>query len=163
MSLIDAEGIIILPHLMGRRTPRANPIAKGATYGLTPKHTRHHLYRALLEGIAFGFREEFKGVRSNVKKVVIAGGGANSSLWRQIISDVLNVELEYSVNGSASMGAAYLTGYALGLFKDFTEIKRNWLSLKDSIVPNIENAQLYDKLFAQYVEFDKILDGINSC
>ena len=120
-----AEGLIFLPYLTGERTPYPDPHVRGAFVGLTTRHTRAHLTRAVLEGVAFGLRDSFRLLdEANIrpKSVVMSGGGARSSFWRQIIADVLNVEI-LSVNSEegAAFGAALLSAVGVGEFPSISE------------------------------------------
>lgn len=110
-----SEGLLFLPYLTGERTPHADPNARGAFVGLTVRHQQEHLTRAVLEGVAFGLRDGFElmrgaGLRS-IDQVRVAGGGAKSALWRDILAAVLDTEL-VTVNTSegAAFGAALLAG-----------------------------------------------------
>src|SRR5579859_505007 len=92
-----SEGLLFLPYLAGERTPYPDPLARGAWVGLTARHRRAHLTRALLEGVAFGLRDGFALLRATglgaAGEVRVSGGGARSRLWRQILASVLGVEL----------------------------------------------------------------------
>jgi xylulokinase len=118
-----AEGLIFLPYLTGERTPYPDPLARGAFVGLTVRHTRAHLTRALLEGVAFGLRDSFELMKGTglgeILQVRITGGGARSLLWRQILADALDAEL-VTVNTAegAAYGAALLAATGLGAFPD---------------------------------------------
>jgi xylulokinase len=118
-----SEGLLFLPYLTGERTPHPDPLARGAFVGLTVRHSQAHLTRALLEGVAFGLRDSFELMRTaglaEVTQVRVTGGGARSPLWRQILADVLNVEL-VTVNTSegAAYGAALLAATGAGVFPD---------------------------------------------
>ncbi len=88
-----SDGLIFLPYLSGERTPHPDPLARGAFVGLTTRHTQAHMTRAVLEGVAFSLRDCF-GLMENAGlpdhlQVRIAGGGAKSAVWRQIIADVI--------------------------------------------------------------------------
>ncbi|CAN5592202.1 xylulokinase [soil metagenome] len=118
-----SDGLIFLPYLTGERTPHPDPFARGAFVGLTVGHSRRHLTRAVLEGVAFGLRDSFD-LMSNAglppaTEVRISGGGFRNSLWRQIITDVLDTEL-VSVNTTegAALGAALLAGVGTGFWSD---------------------------------------------
>ncbi|HEV7128443.1 MAG TPA: xylulokinase, partial [Ktedonobacterales bacterium] len=93
-----ADGLVFLPYLSGERTPYADPLARGAFVGLTVRHRRGHLTRAVLEGVAFGLRDSFDLLRAagleRVAQVRISGGGARSRLWRQIVASVLGVAVD---------------------------------------------------------------------
>ena len=101
------EGLRFLPYLTGERTPHPDPFARGAFVGLTVRHTRSHLTRAVLEGVAFGLRDAFRLMReaglSTPDEVRVSGGGARSPLWRQILADVLDAEL-VTVNTTEGAG-----------------------------------------------------------
>ncbi len=118
-----SEGLLFLPYLSGERTPYPDPLARGAWVGLTLRHTRAHLTRAVLEGVAFGIKDSFTLIQNaglgEINQVRISGGGARSPLWRQIMADVLGVEL-VTVNTieGAAFGAALLAEVGAGIFKN---------------------------------------------
>src|SRR5439155_25403856 len=115
-----AEGLVWLPYLQGERTPVLDPFARGALVGLTARHDRPHLVRAVLEGVAFSLRDGFEIVREQgvtLREVRATGGGARSSLWRQIQADVLGVDVvSVSAQEGPAFGAALLAGVATGLY-----------------------------------------------
>jgi xylulokinase len=120
-----AEGLAFLPYLAGERTPHADPDARGAFTGLSLRHDRGALVRAVLEGVAFGLRDgldlvsELSG-RPRLGRV--SGGGARSRLWLQILASVLELPLQRTaVDEGASFGAALLGGVAAGAFADVHE------------------------------------------
>ncbi len=115
------EGLTFLPYLTGERTPHDDPHAQGAFVGLTPRHTRAHMTRAVLEGVAFGLRDNFQLLQNAglpaPSEVRLSGGGARSGLWRQIIADVLGVSLKaVETSEGAALGAAVLAGVGTGLW-----------------------------------------------
>jgi len=116
------ENLLFLPYLAGERTPYADPDARGAFVGLSLRHDRGALTRAVLEGVAFGLRDsldltEELGGRPEVGR--ISGGGARSRLWTQIIASVLELPLEpVAVDEGAAFGAAILGGVAAGVWPD---------------------------------------------
>ncbi len=118
-----SDGLFFLPYLTGERTPHPDPLARGAFVGLTVRHTQVHLTRSVLEGVAFGLRDSFELMRgaglAQVNQVRVTGGGARSALWRQILADVLAVEL-VTVNTAegAAFGAAVLAATGAGAFAD---------------------------------------------
>jgi xylulokinase len=118
-----SEGLLFMPYLTGERTPYPDPLARGAWVGLTVRHTRAHMTRAVLEGVAFGVKDSFTLIQQaglgTIEQVRISGGGAKSPLWRQIIADVLGVELvTVNTTEGAAYGAALLAGVGVGLFAD---------------------------------------------
>jgi xylulokinase len=118
-----SEGLLFLPYLTGERTPHPDPLARGAFVGLTVRHTQPDMTRAVLEGVAFGLRDSFELMRSaglaTVRQVRITGGGARSSLWRQILADVLDAELvTVNTTEGAAYGAALLAATGAGIHRD---------------------------------------------
>ena len=116
------EGLLFLPYLAGERTPHADPSARGAFAGLSIRHDRGALVRAVLEGVAFGLRDSLDlvselGVRPDLGRV--SGGGASSELWLQIVASALELPLErVAVDAGAAFGAAILGGVAAGIWPD---------------------------------------------
>jgi xylulokinase len=152
-----AEGLIALPHLLGRRTPTPDPTIRGALLGLTPSHGPAHVYRALLESFAYNIRQGFEPLRPRIDRLVATAGGARSRLWRQIVADVLEAPLEYSPGASGALGIAFIAGYAVGLIEEFTEIKETWLQGQELTTPDPTASALYRRLFPLYVEFEEAL------
>jgi xylulokinase len=115
-----SEGLLWAPYLMGERTPHLDPNARAALIGLTASHTRGHVVRAILEGVAFSLRDSFTlfaemGVP--VRNIRLGGGGARSALWRQIQADVYGHEVEIlEAEEGAAYGAAILAGVGAGLW-----------------------------------------------
>ncbi len=114
-----SEGVFFLPYLTGERTPHPDPLARAAWVGLTVRHSRAHLTRAVLEGVAFGIKDNFILIQNAglgaIRQVRISGGGAKSARWRQIIADVLDVELvTVNTTEGAAYGAALLAGVGAG-------------------------------------------------
>jgi xylulokinase len=152
-----AEGLIVLPHWLGRRTPTPDANLKGSTLGWSPSHTSAHFYRAILEAFAYNVRQSFDGLRTQVRRLVATAGGAQSPLWRQIAADVLEMPLEYYAGSGGALGIAFLTAYALGLAKQFTDIKYAWLARPEVTTPQPEAVQLYRRLFPIYCAFDEVV------
>ncbi|SMB92210.1 xylulokinase [Thermanaeromonas toyohensis ToBE] len=155
-----AQGLYFLPHLMGRRLPYPQPLARGTLFGLTPAHHRYHIFRALLEGIAYEFKCGYLKVKEEVRRIVVTGGGAYSSLWRQIISDVLDKEIYSPLHHNTALGAAYFTGYSLGLFTDFHKMREQWNPVKDHHKPQLQASVCYRKAFNVYLKLNRILQEL---
>ena len=119
------EGLTFLPYLAGERTPHADPLARGAFTGLSLRHDRGALVRAVLEGVAFGLRDGFDlvaGIAGRPQVGRVSGGGARSRLWLEILASVLELPLQRTaVDEGASFGAALLGGVAAGVFTDVHE------------------------------------------
>ena len=153
-----SEGLIFLPYLAGERTPHADPDARAAYVGLTMRHDRAALVRAVLEGVAYGLRDSLEllsalGVRAQAGRV--SGGGARSQLWLQIVASVLGLPLELTVleEGSA-YGAALLAGVAGGAFSDVHDAVEACVRVRDVIEPNpvwqVAYAEGYQRFGALY-------------
>ncbi len=152
-----SEGLIVLPHWLGRRTPTPDANLKGSSLGWSPSHTLAHFYRAILEAFAYNVRQSFDGLRSRVVRLVATSGGAQSPLWRQIAADVLETPLEYYPGSSGALGIAFLTAYALGMTCQFNDIKYRWLSNPEVTHPQPEAVKVYRRLFPVYCAFDEAL------
>jgi xylulokinase len=150
-----ADGLLVLPHWLGRRTPEPDPNLRGAIIGLTPSHTPFHIYRAILESFAYNQRQTFGPFRPQVRRLVATAGGSRSRLWRQIVADVLNFPLEYYPAASGALGIAFLAGYAAGLISDFDAVKRVWLSDPDITTPVASSVGAYDSFYDLYCEFER--------
>ena len=150
-----SEGLIFLPYLTGERTPHPDPLARGAFVGLTVRHTKPHLTRALLEGVAFGLRDSFelmKGVGlGKALQVRVSGGGARSPLWRQILADVLGAELvTVNTTEGAAFGAALLAGVGVGIWPDVDAACATAIHVTGSTSPRAADAHQYDKVYRAY-------------
>lgn len=152
-----ADGLIVLPHLLGRRTPTADANLRGAILGLTPSHTAGHVFRAILESFAFSIRQGFDPLRPQIRRVVATAGGAQSRLWRQIMADVLNTPLEYHLSGGGALGIAFLAGYGVGLLNDFRLVPDLWLCDPEILLPDADTHAVYSRSYASYCEFDRVL------
>ncbi|MGA7688514.1 MAG: xylulokinase [Jiangellales bacterium] len=121
-----ADGLRFLPYLTGERTPHPDPQARGAFVGLTVRHTRAHLTRAVLEGVAFGLRDGLELMRDAgvgmPGEFRASGGGTKSPLWRQVVADVLDVPVvTVGTAEGAAFGAAVLAAVGAGWFRSVTE------------------------------------------
>ena len=116
------EGLIFLPYLTGERTPYPDPNARGVFFGLTLRHGKPHMTRAVLEGVSYGLRDSLELMRAlglSIQQVRASGGGARSPLWRQILADVFNAEIvTVDVTEGAAYGAALLAGVGAGVYPD---------------------------------------------
>lgn len=150
-----SDGLCFLPYLTGERTPHPDPLARGAFVGLTVRHQRAHLTRAVLEGVAFGLEDGFDLLQSAglspASQVRISGGGARSALWRQIIADVLGVEL-VTVNTAegAAFGAALLAGVGAGWWADVDAACKAVVQITGRTQPQAEAVARYKEMHAVY-------------
>jgi xylulokinase len=153
-SEAGADGATFLPYLQGERTPHADPGATGSLSGLTLRHDRGALVRAVLEGVAYGLRDSLELLRAlGVAPVSgrASGGGARSRLWLEIVASVLDLPLERSVvdEGSA-YGAALLAGVASGTFASAQEAVASCVRVRETIEPDASWARRYDEGYARF-------------
>jgi xylulokinase len=148
------EGVTFLPYLQGERTPHADPDARGSFTGLSLRHDRGALVRAVLEGVAYGLRDSLEllrelGVEPTVGRV--SGGGARSELWLKIVASVLGIPLERTaVEEGAAYGAALLGGVASGVFADAREAVAACVRVRNAMEPDPEWARVYDEGYARF-------------
>ncbi len=152
-----SEGLIFLPHLMGERTPHMNPNARGLFFGIDIRHGRGHFARAVMEGVAFSLREAAQalgGASTMPAELILAGGGARSIIWPQIISDVLGVRVRFPrVDEGSAYGAALLAAVGSGAFRDIDEGVKEWVRYGDAVIePRDEFRKMYDGAYEKYRE-----------
>jgi len=149
-----AEGLLFLPYLTGERTPHLDPHARGAFVGLTVRHGRGHLTRAVMEGVAFAMRDGLEimrglGVPDDDMRAV--GGGARSPLWMQLQADVYGRAIRRTViDEGPAYGAALLGGVAAGVFADVGAASERVHLREEVTEPDAERARRYDELYATY-------------
>ena len=152
-----SDGLLWAPYLMGERTPHLDPHARAALVGLTASHTRAHVVRAILEGVAFSLRdtfEIFKAMNVPVEEVRLGGGGARSRLWRQIQADIYGREVKtVEAEEGAAYGAALLAGVAAGAWPSVDAACDAVVRIASTIEPDTESVNLLDR---QYQKFMKI-------
>lgn len=147
-----ADGLLLLPYFSGERTPINDTQARGVFAGLTLAHRREHLYRAVLESVAFGIRhniETFQSIGADVRRAVAVGGGTKSRSWLQIVSDVAGVAQEVpQLTIGASYGDAFLAGVASGLLQRGN--LAHWVQPGSVVQPNPARKAVYDSLYTDY-------------
>ena len=158
------EGLIFLPYLTGERTPYPDPFARGGFIGLTVRHGFAHLTRAVLEGVAFGLRDSLELLKEtglgDINQIRISGGGAKSPIWRQILSDVMGVEL-VTVNTAegASYGAALLAGVGTGVWPSVKQACLTTVKTLNATHPNPEQQKIYESYYQEYRSLYPALKG----
>jgi xylulokinase len=166
-----SEGLIFLPYLTGERTPHPDPNARGVYFGLTLRHTKAHLIRAVLEGVAFGLRDSLELMRAlglRIEQVRVSGGGARSALWRQILADVFHSEIvRLQVTEGAAYGAALLAGVGAGVCASVEEACARTIRVVDRTEPSPDAAvysdyypiyhALYPALAPQFKEIGRVV------
>jgi len=158
------EGMVMLPHLQGAMAPEANPRAKGVFYGFTLKHTKAHFVRAIMETVACIVRRNMETLQElgiRVGEIRTLGGGARSTLWKQIEADITQRPVLTMRNEEAAcLGAAILAGKAIGMYKSIEEACEKMVSVKKRFEPNPANFEAYEKTYRRYVQLYDDLVGL---
>lgn len=146
------SGLVALPYFLGEKSPINDPKARGSFVGLHLGHTQVHLYRALLEAIAYGFAHHIEVFRENgfsPEKVRVTNGGSRSRLWRQIVADVIGHPLESIVDHPGSgLGAAMAAAVGAGVIS--WDDVHNFTVVQETIEPRLEAHQRYSDYYAIY-------------
>jgi xylulokinase len=150
-----SEGLQFLPYLSGERTPHPDPLARGAFVGLTLRHGRGHLTRALLEGVAYGLKDSFTLIREAglgaIRQVRASGGGTKGALWRQILASVLEAELvTVNTTEGAAYGAALLAAVSGDAWADVPSACAAAVKVTGSARPDPAQAEAYRRGYALY-------------
>jgi xylulokinase len=150
-----SEELQFLPYLSGERTPYPDPLARGAFIGLTLRHSRAHMTRAVLEGVAFGLKDSFTLIQSaglgSITQVRASGGGTKGSLWRQILASVLEAELvTVNTTEGAAYGAALLAGVGSGAWSDVSSACKACIKITGSTQPESTQVEAYHKAYLLY-------------
>jgi xylulokinase len=145
-----SRGLLLLPYFAGERTPLFDPDARGILAGLTTEHRRAEMYRAVLEGIAYGVRHNLEAMRSSggdARRLVAVGGGTQGGLWTQIVSDVTGVEQQVPAETiGAALGDALLAGIAVGLEPDVEA----WNPVRAVVRPDAGRGRTYEEFYPHY-------------
>lgn len=159
MILKEAENsqpsdLYFLPYLVGERTPHNDVNVRGAFIGLNLNHKREDMTRAVLEGVAFALRDSYEILKEmgiSGKKVRLSGGGARNILWRQIISDILGLEVETvnSLEGPA-FGAAIIAAVGDGAYKDIDEACSSIIKSSDAVYPDEKMVEVYNIKYKKF-------------
>jgi xylulokinase len=148
------EGLTFLPYLSGERTPHADPHARAAFAGLTLRHDRGALVRAVLEGVAYGLRDSLELLRElgvDPRDGRVSGGGARSELWLRILASVLGLPIRRTTTDEGSAyGAALLGGVAAGVFRDVHEAVATCVRLLDPVDPDPQWVDAYEHGYRRF-------------
>ena len=158
-----SDGLMVLPYFSGERTPINDPRARGTFFGLTLKHTRGHLYRAVLEGVGYGIRHHLdimEEIGAWPTELIAVGGGTKSELWLQIVSDICGLPQKLpSITIGACYGDAFLAGLGTNLVHGVEAI-HHWLRDVRTIEPNPKTQRLYQQYAPLYRELYAQTSGI---
>jgi xylulokinase len=149
-----AEDLLFLPYLMGERTPHPDPFARGVFFGLSTRHTRAHMTRAVVEGVTFALRDCLEAIRAkgvSIRRIRATGGGARSPFWLQLMADVFNLPVTRIENpeGAAS-GAAILAGVGTGAYKNFDEAAALAIRPGKTVRPARAQVKRYEEIYGRY-------------
>ncbi|MGA3103364.1 MAG: xylulokinase [Terriglobales bacterium] len=149
-----SDGLLWAPYMMGERTPYLDPTARGMLVGLTASHTRAHVIRAILEGVAFSLRDTFtlfQDIDVPVNTIRLGGGGARSPLWRQIQADIYGQRVEVvEAEEGAAYGAAILAGVGAKAWPSVDSACKSVVRVAGSVSPNAKDAEIMNKSYAAY-------------
>lgn len=158
-----ANGLLWAPYLMGERTPHLDPNARAALVGITASHTRAHVVRAILEGVAFSLRDSFEILKEMgvpAQSVRLAGGGARSALWRQIQADIYGQPVEtVEAEEGAAYGVALLAGVGTKAWSSVDDACASVVRTKARVNPDAKSAELMDR---QYKAFQALYPALRS-
>ena len=165
-----SENLIVQEHFQGNRTPHTDPKSRGAFHGLTLKHGREHLFRAAIEGVAFGSELILESMRTNgffPESIVVSGGATRSELWLQIHSDVSNLPLTLTKNPDAPLlGCAILATVGAGIYEDIPTAVEQMVQIDRVIEPNsqvhAEYQPFYESYKASYVGLRNIRNNLEN-
>ena len=152
-----SEGLLWFPYLMGERTPHLDAAARGAWFGLTAAHTRGHLIRAILEGVAFSLRDSleiFRELKIPLTEVRLSGGGSRNALWRQIQADIYGQELvTLNTSEGSAYGAGLLAMVGAGIHSKIEDACHCSIQLTEKIEPRPAAREIYDRYYKIYRSF----------
>jgi FGGY-family pentulose kinase len=163
--LIGSEGLLLLDYFQGNRTPYKDPMAKGVIYGLTLKHSKAHIYRAILEGIAFGMRNILETMQTKEVEIDVirgCGGVTLNTLWLQIISDVTGKPILLTEQSfyAGVLGCAIISAVGARRYRSFHEAITSMVHVTGKIDPSAENFKTYDQVYKKYLELYKNLKNM---
>jgi len=158
-----SDGLLWAPYLMGERTPHLDPKARAALMGLTASHTRAHVVRAILEGVAFSLRDSFTLLAEMgvpVRNIRLGGGGARSPLWAQIQADVYGREVEIlEAEEGAAYGAAILAGVGAGVWSSVDDACGKLVKVARRVAPQ---PAAVERMNASYAAYRRMYPAITS-
>lgn len=158
-----ADGLLWTPYLMGERTPHIDSNVRASLIGLTASHTKSHVVRAILEGVAFSLRdaiEIFKELNIPIETIRLGGGGARSALWRQIQADAFGQTVEtIAAEEGAAYGAALLAGVGAGVWQTIDQACAETIRVAEKIEPNGESVEILNR---QYKAFQSVYSSLRS-
>ena len=164
LSPLGANRLLFMPYLQGERTPHLDSDVRGAFIGLSAAHGRRDMLRAVMEGVSFSMRdcaEVFTEIGLPLDQTRVCGGGGSSLLWRQMLADIMGLEVVTTgSNEGPTLGAAILAGVTAGLYPGVREACDAVISVTGSIAPIEPNREAYDRIYGLYREAYPALKGL---
>ncbi len=152
---VGSDGLLVVDHWQGNRSPYTDSEARGMIWGLTLKHDTSHIYRAMIEGICYGTELIFRTLRTygfQPQEIVACGGPLKSKLWMQIHADVSNLPITYTqVPDAAVLGSAILASVGAGVYPNIQEAARHMVHTSHRIEPNQKRHQEYQFYVEKYI------------
>jgi len=156
---LGSDGVIFLPYINGERSPHLNPHARGIFFGLSSFHNKDHMLRAVFEGISFSLFECFEVMKSNgllAERLIVAGGGARSDFWMQILADVFTIPMARTdVSDAGTLGCAILAGLGIGVFSSPLEAIKQRIKITSVIYPLDNLKRPYDFVYRKFCKIYK--------
>jgi xylulokinase len=153
---IGADRLIYLPYLMGERSPHPDPYCRGVFFGLSAKHGRPNLIRAVLEGVAYSQREcvdVFREMGVEINDMLVTGGGGKSGLWRQMLADLYNAPVSALASDEGpALGVALLAGVGAGIYSSVEQACEASVKREKAIYPNKESSAAYEPFYKLYTK-----------
>ena len=148
---VGSEGLYFLPYLTGERTPHADPHARGAWIGLTPRHGRPHLIRSLMEGATYAMRDSLELIKNlgvPIRQIRVSGGGARSEFWRRMQADIYGQKVvTINAQEGPAYGVALLAAVGTDHFKDIAQACKRTIRVVDQTKPDRTSKAVYDRAY----------------
>ena len=159
-----SDGLIWLPYLMGERSPHMDPNARAGFFDLTAGHTRGHLLRAVMEGVAFSLKQSidiFRDLGASINEIRLGGGGAASPLWRQIHADVYGRPVSsIEADEGAALGAAILAAVGAGAWDSVDSACADVIRIKETVEPNRGSAPVLEQNYEIFTSLYPALKSV---
>ncbi len=154
-----SDGLFAFPHLKQKRDTELSEGDRETIFGLERSHTPWHIYRAVMEGIAYNLKTSFLDYESKVKRLILSGGGARSRVFREIIGGILDTTVYFNQSGNGAIGVALLAGYG----SSEAGLKEKSLKISDRAVittPNKDTVLEYKKYYKKYLKLREVIEDL---
>lgn len=158
---IGSEGLFFIPHYKQQSEESFFGLDSEFVYGYRSKHSQFHIYRALIEGIAYNIKSNLQNFGKPIEQINVVGGAANSEIIREIISNVLNYPLTFYQNNSTAVGVAFLSGYCSGYIEDFNDISNSWFTDSVKVKLDSDKVEKYEELYNIYIKLKNTTENID--